>query len=120
MDQTEFYEYFKTPKFKVEKAPNTTLCIKGENVSCGDSVEIFLDDQKKVFFCANACSLCVASTSFLLNQLNSGVALPPTEDEYLKLFGFKPSINRVKCMLLGYRACVQLFDKIKNIDKQVF
>lgn len=96
---------------------------EGKNVSCGDSVVLFIkfgEDGKirNIGFEGDGCAISQAATSMLTDKIK-GMSM-----EELKLFsprdiydmlGVKISLGRTKCALLPYEALNEAFKKEKNV-----
>jgi nitrogen fixation NifU-like protein len=109
--QLEILENYKNPKNSGKPSWKPTHYFKLENLSCGDSVEVFLlveDSVIKDFkFIAEGCSIAIASAS-ILSQNIIGMTLKElkkfTIEDFMTILGIELSPTRQKCAYLALEA----------------
>lgn len=100
--------------------------VKAKNISCGDSLELYIETTntngkiiiKDVKFNAVACSVCISSSSMLLENaigLELENFLNTTKEEILENFFEELTENRKKCALLIYSAIQEYKKEINNV-----
>lgn len=108
MYRDEILDLYKNPRNVGEL--KTEFSAEGENSSCGDSTEIFLDVENgeisEVKHQTDGCAISTASISILTDEIKG---MPVDEvkeldrDWMLEKLGIEVSPMRVKCALLGLK-----------------
>ena len=104
------------------KLSGTTISSTSENVSCGDSITIFLeisssDKVTGISFEGEGCAVSIASTSLLTEYaLNKSVQelLDVTIDDLIKIIGVEITPSRIKCASLGLFSLQKALKGAKN------
>lgn len=97
------------------KCAHPTHAHHGKNPLCGDTVELQLqlDPQGKIeeiYFDGHGCCLSQAAASMLVEEMDGKTIEEVkgfTPEDMLKLFGVRPTPNRQKCVLLGWKVLQQ-------------
>jgi nitrogen fixation NifU-like protein len=117
-------EHYRNPKNKVEKKFEVCeTCGVGENVDCGDKVELFLDIKdgkiENVSWSGNGCAISQSAMSMMTEKIkNDRMTVRDLKlwspSVIYDLLGVKISPSRVNCALLSYK-CLE--DALKKIEK---
>jgi len=122
--QAQLMDHFRQPRNKASTA-DASITAEGFNANCGDKVKLglFIDGQtiSSIKYQIRACAICTASTSImseqltgktfsqakkLINQIKVSVKTNAAWPQHCEaLSGPAVSINRHKCILLGWQAC---------------
>ncbi len=101
-------DHYKNPRNfgKIEDSIHS----RGENPSCGDEMDIYLEIEgnkiKDFKFTSKGCAISTASASVLSEKLKEkrvDEVLNMTRDDMKDLLGIDVSVSRVKCMMLGLK-----------------
>jgi len=96
---------------------------EGRNVSCGDSIVLFIKFGKDgkiidVGFEGDGCAISQAATSMLTDKIK-GMSMKDLKllspGDIYNMLGIKISLGRTKCALLPYEALNEGFKKQKNV-----
>ena len=106
----ELMEHYKEPR-NYGVLDNFDIKESDSNPLCGDEVlfTIKLEDEriKEIKFSGAGCAISRSSDSILTEYVKGksiNEILKMSNDDFLKIYGFKPSVMRVKCALLGFIA----------------
>lgn len=116
-------EHSRNPKNKIEKDVAICDCVGyGENVDCGDSLELYLNIEEgnlaSATWSGNGCALSQASMSMMCEKINKEkISLEKirlwTPAVIYNLLGVKISPSRANCALLSYKCLENALKKIK-------
>ena len=109
--------YYKNPNHKGKLDGNVARA-KIANLSCGDSIEVFLDIKEgrviKAGFDGTGCIVSLASAELLCEILESKSIeefKTYTSDDFFKEIGFSLTPSRQKCALISFKAGKKIIDE---------
>jgi nitrogen fixation NifU-like protein len=116
--QEQILDHYKNPRNFGKPTWSPTHTKKIQNLSCGDSIEIFLlieeEIIKDVAFIGEGCSIAIAATSLLLEDLkgkSKEVAELIELDNLLNIMGIELTTARKVCANLSVEAVKQSFSQ---------
>lgn len=100
-------DHYKNPR-NYGSIDNPDLTFKGENQSCGDKIEVYLNINdgkiKNIKFESTGCAISKASMSMLSQDLageDVDYILDKERDDIIDMLGIELTPTRVKCAVLG-------------------
>jgi nitrogen fixation NifU-like protein len=117
--QENLLENYKNPKNYGDPIFDVTASAKEDNLTCGDSIEVFLeienDKLSNISFKAEGCSISIGTMSILseeLKEMSLGNIKELEYNDIQKLIQIELTPSRIRCATLGLEAIQKALNEL--------